>query len=225
MRTSDSIKELSTAMSKFQGSIQNAKKETENPYYRSRYADLAEVFNTVRKSLTEYGLSVLQGAHETETGKWVLVTKLIHLSGEWVETEYPILTAKQDAQGFGSAMTYARRYSLSSMLGVAQEDDDGNEASKESTGKTYGGSTLSPAKQEITQVTTEQTKPFVTQMPMGKTITEMEYKKLVDMCTTKKVPKDYVKTVLQNEFNNKEVKQLTKIEYLKLCGILNLELN
>lgn len=127
MQKSESIKELATALAKAQAKIENAVKNSANPHFKSKYADLAEVLNTVRPVLAEHGLSVAQ--FPSLDGSIASVeTILMHSSGEWISSIASAPVSKQDAQGVGSATTYLRRYSLAALAGVAQEDDDGNAA-------------------------------------------------------------------------------------------------
>lgn len=129
MRTSDSIVDLSAAMAAAQGEMKPAVKDAENPHFKSKYADLASVFEAARAPLAKNGLSVWQELGNAEGGVTV-TTRLVHKTGEWVEFGPLFVPAgKQDAQGLGSAATYARRYGLASALGVcADVDDDGNAA-------------------------------------------------------------------------------------------------
>lgn len=128
------IGKLAEALSKAQGQIKGAVKDSSNPAFKgSRYADLASVWEACRKPLADNGLSVVQFTQvrrATEDGHTVttLVTRLQHSSGESVEGETPLLMGKQDMQALGSAITYARRYGLAAIVGVAPEDDDGNGA-------------------------------------------------------------------------------------------------
>lgn len=126
---SDDIKELAAALSKAQGEISGAEKGAENPHFKSRYADLASVWNACREPLAKNGLSVVQQPR-AYNDQLRLVTQVIHSSGQWIEDEgFPLILTKQDMQGLGSAVTYARRYGLMSAVGIAPEDDDGNAAS------------------------------------------------------------------------------------------------
>jgi hypothetical protein len=119
---------LFAALAKAQADVQNATKGTLNPHFRSRYADLAEVLNTVRPVFSHYGLSILQST--SFDGTLVHVTTTVaHAEGGWVSSCASCSPARIDAQGIGAATTYLRRYSLAAMCGVAQEDDDGNAAS------------------------------------------------------------------------------------------------
>jgi hypothetical protein len=116
------------ALSAFQGEVHNAAKGSVNPHYGNQYADLATILNTVREPLAKHGLSVTQTTR-LEGGEVVLVTTLWHSSGGSIVGEYPVIPQRKDPQGYGSAMTYARRYTLAAILGIAQEDDDGQAAS------------------------------------------------------------------------------------------------
>ena len=160
-------KELFTALAKAQGEIENAKKDTANDFFKSKYADLASVINAAKKPLADNGLSILQLTEIDANGNLILITQLSHSSGQFIRGAYPIKPVKdtlkafaKDASGnvlkdkwgkelktetldkeglpifleitpqqIGSAITYARRYAYSAIIGIAQEDDDGNSAS------------------------------------------------------------------------------------------------
>lgn len=127
MKQSEVINELATALAKAQGEIQNAKKDAENPFFKSKYADLASVWDAIRTPLSKNGLCIIQTTG-LENEQFVLFTHLVHQSGQWVSSVYPINPVKNDPQSLGSATTYARRYSLQGIVGVAPEEDDGNAA-------------------------------------------------------------------------------------------------
>jgi hypothetical protein len=128
VKTSDSIKELATALAKAQGELMGAKKDTANPFFKSKYADLASIVEALKACFPKYGLAYVQTICTSEDGVGV-ETILMHASGEWIKGEPFFLPVnKADAQGFGSCATYARRYSLAAISGVAPEDDDGNAA-------------------------------------------------------------------------------------------------
>lgn len=130
MSESSSIGELAMALSKAQAKMGHAKKETENPFFKSKYADLASVIEVAREPLGLNSLCYVQYVQKDEKSGIGLVTKLMHSSGQWIDSFLPLVLTKNDMQGLGSAISYARRYGLSSMLGIAQEDDDGNHASQ-----------------------------------------------------------------------------------------------
>jgi len=161
---SESIKNLTKALSQFQGEVQNPKNTANNPYFNSKYAPLQEVLNIVRPLLTKHGLAIIQSP--SGDGKNVSITTILsHESGEWIEFEPLILNPeKTTPQGIGSAITYGRRYSLSAALGIASEDDDGNEASKPNEQQSDNCRTAtystSPQKKQPTANDTERKKFF-----------------------------------------------------------------
>jgi len=128
MKTSESISALAAALAKAQAVIEGATKGKVNPAFRSKYADLAAVWDAIREPLTANGLSLVQMPDMAE-GDPVLVTRLLHSSGEWLEGTYPLRPVKEDPQGYGSSISYARRYAAMAVCGVCPEDDDGNAAS------------------------------------------------------------------------------------------------
>lgn len=128
MNASDSIKELSAAYCKAQPKIEGATKDRTNPAFKSKYADLGSVVDAIKPALVEHGLAFLQIPHEAEAAASI-ETILLHSSGEWMSLGIvAVPVTRADAQGFGSALTYARRYGLLSGFGVCPEDDDGNAA-------------------------------------------------------------------------------------------------
>lgn len=129
MLKSESIKEIAAALSKCQGQMDAAKKESKNPYFKSTYADLASVIAAAKKPLSDNGLSICQIV-EDDDATAVVTTLFMHISGEWIEGKIKLRPVKADPQGMGSAITYARRYAYQSMVGLAAEDDDANDASK-----------------------------------------------------------------------------------------------
>jgi hypothetical protein len=123
MNKSESIASLAKALSAAQGKLRKAVKDSTNPHFRSRYADLESVIEAMREPFAAEGLSVVQLTVGAE-----LVTIILHSSGEWIESAVPLLLLKNDMQGVGSALTYARRYGLAAACGISQTDDDGNDA-------------------------------------------------------------------------------------------------
>jgi hypothetical protein len=129
MRTSESLKEFAPAMVKVQGDIKHAVKDATNPHFKSAYADLQAITEACRPALVKHGFSVMHGCDSTDGNTVTVTARLQHSSGEWVESSLTMRPTKADPQGIGSAITYARRYTLASIVGVATEDDDGNAAS------------------------------------------------------------------------------------------------
>ena len=129
MKKSESITELGASLALAQAEMKNPEKSSINPFFKSKYADLAEVINISKPTLAKFGLSIIQMPY-VMNGHVGVETMIIHKSGEYISSRLNMpLGAKKDAQAVGSAITYGRRYSLAGMVGVAQEDDDGNSAS------------------------------------------------------------------------------------------------
>jgi hypothetical protein len=118
------INELAKALAKAQGVMTSAQKDGMNPHYGKSYATLASIFQATRKPLTDNGLSVVQVMLPDNT----LVTTLMHESGQWLRSYLKLNPAQNTPQGVGSALTYGRRYSLAAIVGISQDDDDGEEA-------------------------------------------------------------------------------------------------
>ena len=146
MYQSEQINELVGALSKAQGEMNNAKKDSSNPFYNSKYADLGSVWEACREALSKNGLAIIQTTNNLENELY-LVTTLAHSSGQWMKSYLPIKyndsgveinkygkeTKINPLHKMGSSLTYLRRYALSAIVGVApDDDDDGN-----SGGQTY----------------------------------------------------------------------------------------
>lgn len=130
MNTSDSITKIAPALLTAQKAITFAVKDSTNPHFKSKYADLSSVIDAVKPALNEAGIAFLQMPAPSDRDSLALTTRLIHESGEWIESTATCPLQKSDPQGYGSAVTYLKRYSLASAVGLYQEDDDGNAASK-----------------------------------------------------------------------------------------------
>jgi hypothetical protein len=124
---SESIAALAAALSKAQADITGALKDSSNPFFKSKYADLASCWDACRKQLAANGLAVIQTTNTTDAGV-VLVTTLAHSSGEWIRGVLPVVTKDNGPQAQGSGITYARRYALAAVVGLAQIDDDAEAA-------------------------------------------------------------------------------------------------
>ena len=129
MNKSESIAALAAALATAQGAMKGAVKDSANPFFKSKYADLASVVEAIRSAFSANGLSYIQTVQPSDRDEVRVETMILHSSGEWISCGVLALpVSKVDAQGYGSALTYARRYSLSAAVGVAPEDDDGNAA-------------------------------------------------------------------------------------------------
>lgn len=124
---SENINELAQALSRVQALLQGAKKDSNNPFYKSKYADLESVWDACREALTNNGFAIAQPLSENDNQS-KLITLLLHKSGQWIKSEIKIKPQKEDIQSLGAAITYLRRYSLCALVGVIQEDDDAESA-------------------------------------------------------------------------------------------------
>lgn len=128
MKSSPEIAEIAAALANAQPEIEAALKESYNPHFRAKYADISNIIASARPALATVGVSILQFP-EVADDRVTVETRLLHSSGQWISGEVSIPTSKWDAQGVGSAITYARRYGLQSILAIPTDDDDGDGAS------------------------------------------------------------------------------------------------
>lgn len=129
---SPEIAKLAAALCKAQAAIEGAKKDSSNPHFKTKYADLSSVWDAIRKPLTDNGLSVVQFPRTINNGVEIETT-LLHTSGEFMADVLWMPCAQMNAHGVGSAITYGRRYALMAVAGVAPEEDDGNGAAERGT--------------------------------------------------------------------------------------------
>lgn len=128
MKTSESITEIAKALNKVQSHVLEVKETEENPFFKSSYAPLEACWRLVRKPMVEAGLSLTQHPDMAD-GKPVLVSLLMHTSGQWIESAIALNPTKQDPQGIGAAISYFSRFALKSIFGMSAvgEDKDGND--------------------------------------------------------------------------------------------------
>lgn len=133
IETSETTAKLDAALAKAQGEIEAAAKDKVNPAFRSKYADLTSVWAAIRPALCKHGISITQWPVHSTDGRLHIVTRIAH-DGEWIRAHFSIPVTKQDPHGYGSATTYAKRFSLAACVGVvADDDDDGNAAAQRPT--------------------------------------------------------------------------------------------
>lgn len=129
MKTSENIVNISKALLKAQAAFTFAGKNARNPHFKNTYADLTAVIDAIKPALNESGIVFMQTSSPSDSGILALTTRLIHAeSGEFIEDTGTCPLPKSDPQGYGSAMTYMRRYCLASICGLYQDDDDGEQA-------------------------------------------------------------------------------------------------
>ena len=126
MKQSESITDLATALCLAQAEMGGAVKDSNNPFFKSSYADLTSVIKVIKQPFANHGLSFVQLPVTSEGGKGVgVATMLMHSSGQWIQSEYLLPMDKVTPQGAGAAITYARRYALQALVGIPSVDDDG----------------------------------------------------------------------------------------------------
>lgn len=128
MKQSEQINELATALSKAQGEIEGAVKDSTNPFFKQNYADLESVIQAIKAPLAKYGLSFSQPTDFDDDGREFVETMIMHSSGQWLKGRLLIKSKDNSPQAQGSGISYAKRYALQAILGVSSTDDDGNDA-------------------------------------------------------------------------------------------------
>lgn len=152
MRTSETVAKIYPALVEAQAEFADLKKDATNPYFNSQYVELSQVLTSIRPIMYKRGLAVLQFPGHIADGKLAITTRLIHTSGEWIEDEAHVPLQKNDPQGFGSTLTYAKRYSIISALGlVADSDDDGNKGTHTTAKETPKEPQKEPMKASVSQ--------------------------------------------------------------------------
>lgn len=145
MQRSEQINEIAAAMAKAQAEIEGATRDRENPAFRSKYADLGAVWDAIRAPLSANNIAVVQFPRIREGGGIEVETMMMHSSGQWMSEVLGMPVTKADQHGHGSSITYARRFALSSMCGVAPVDLDGNDEHAGTKGMANGGGDFRPA--------------------------------------------------------------------------------
>jgi len=151
---SENINELATALAKAQAEMKPAAFDKVNPHFKNKYASLQSFITACKEPLNKYQLSFIQSTMIHEKGT-VLVTKLMHSSGQWVSGEMLVMQDRPGIQAFGSQLTYSKRYALSSMLGIAADEDDDGELDRNSTPQKSPEPKKEPS---VTKLTLDQTK-------------------------------------------------------------------
>ena len=123
-------KGIAAALAAAQAQMGPALKDSANPAFKTKYADLSSVMAACMPALNSHGIAVIQPPYDDDTGRYVKTILMHGETGEVLECRVPLIVGKNDMQGYGSAVTYARRYGLMSMAGIAPDDDDGAAAAK-----------------------------------------------------------------------------------------------
>lgn len=149
---SENIADLAKSLATVQGQLTHASKDASNPFFKSKYADLASVWESCRKLLADNGLSIVQLPDGLEDNCLILDTTMLHSSGQWISSRIKMPMAKQDPQSYGSTLTYARRYALAAIVGVYQDDDDAQSAQNTQTNTNVPSADKKPATVPITEL-------------------------------------------------------------------------
>lgn len=158
MKTSEQVNEILEAVMKVKAKLQAVTKSSNNPFFKSKYADLNTHLEAVEPLLEENGLMLLQPVTINALGVNVVSSTIINKNGQFVSSEMTVVTKEQDMQKLGSAITYARRYTLGSLLSMKAEDDDGNNASDKTT-KQVAQTNQTSVKAEVVVQTAPKDKP------------------------------------------------------------------
>jgi len=218
---SATIGELAKALAKAQAAMKPVIADSENPYFKSKYADLAAVWENCRKPLTDNGLSVVQVIEHEDNTRVVVKTILLHESGEWISSRLGLTPVKNDPQSIGSAITYGRRYSLAAMVGVCAEDEDDD--AEKATGRDHPTppptrtsqqhhqpqqKNNTPQEQQKSQQKSQQ-KPGAAGSPL---VTDQQLKKIYATSRSLGLEKETMIAIIQKRYQKQSSKELTKQE-------------
>ena len=149
MNKSESIGKLAEALAKAQGAMGAAHKESSNPFFKSKYADLASVIDAIKQPLADNGLAFVQCTDFDDSHSVIVETMLMHQSGEWISSRLRMTPVKVDPQSTGSCVTYAKRYGLQAMAGIPSADDDAEDATR--TGAPLPTAKVTPMPSKVKQ--------------------------------------------------------------------------
>lgn len=209
MKHSDELKNIAKALAKFQADIKDPARDKDNPYFKSKYVALDGLLDAVRPVLATNGLSFIQSPVSNGQDMGV-TTLLMHDSGEWIESDPFVLHAvKNDPQAGGSAITYARRYSLSAVLGVAwDDDDDANIATKGHQSRSNARETASKGNRIQNNATAEKTPPQQAPLPKKPTTVHDYYELTIDWAREHKAVA-FIGPLITEKFNKHKFETLT----------------
>lgn len=201
---------LALALSKAQAELKPAVKDSTNPFFKSKYADLASVWDAAREVLAKNELAVVQ-TNEMDATRVVVVTTLIHSSGQWVRGLLAMKPVKDDPQGVGSCITYARRYALASIVGVSPEDDDAEGATARNQVVSDAKEILG-AKQYQSGIVSERPKPGSSDL-----ISPPQEKRLYAIRKAAGISDATMKTYLLNVHGLNDPRSIKKSDYEDIC--------
>lgn len=210
------LNKIFEALAKVQGAMGFAKKDSENPFYRTTYADLASCWETCRELLSKKNLCVIQLTQESKDGMVIVRSILGHSSGQWISGMLALKPTKTDPQGVGAAFTYGRRFGLMGLVGIApDDDDDGNSISKTPTQNYKPIQTQQKAQQK-----TKSSLPIPKPKQTEKLVTEEQLQNLYALSRLCKWESDSVKNYMKKAYNVDNSTQLTESQYHELCDAI-----
>jgi hypothetical protein len=223
MQKSETIAALAAALAKAQGEMDSAKKDSENPFFKSNYADLSSVWAAIRAPLSKHGLCVIQSIN-MDNGTPRLITMLAHSSGEWVASHLPINPVKNDPQGIGSAITYMRRYAVSALVGVAAEEDDDGEAAQGRGAEQPNPQQPRPQPKPAAGPAPAAAPPApaapIQKHPGAPLVTDKQLGRLFAIAGGKNWQRRDVDMFVMEKFKKKDLKTLSRGEYDEICNHL-----
>lgn len=215
MMRSEDLKEFTKALLAVQKALKPVKKNAENPHYRSKYADFEAVWNAAKDPLQANGFAVMQVPHYSG-GVFILRTTLMHTSGQFVSGDYLLKPQKEDPQGYGSCLSYSKRYALAAMIGLVSEgeDDDGNAASQghQAPAKASNGAPK-PSQAPSTALSGASASS-------GNTITEGQGKRLYAIWKGAKYEDKEVQAWLNTKYGFNSTREITRDVYQEICETL-----
>lgn len=206
MEKSEKIDKFAAALVKAQNEMAGAKKDSDNPFFKSKYADLTSVWLAVKEALHNNGFCVVQSPISVD-GRIGVTTLLMHESGQYVQDEFTLGVKKQnDPQADGSSITYARRYSLAAFTGCCPEDDDANKAAGQGEKKPAKKPTIKPVKKQ------ESVKKQEQQDPKDKKYTILQYNKKFGTFTSKEEAKEWCEENWEKVSDDLTMKELERAQ-------------
>jgi len=222
MTKSDTIDQLSLALSKAQAEMPVVAFDSVNPHFKAKYASLASIARVINPILAKHELSITQIAESTEEG-YSLVTTLMHKSGQFIQGRMALLIDKNNMQGLGSAITYARRYGYSMVGVVTDEDDDANKASETTAAKPPPRFTppSQPQDQEPDLDKALGTGPKTAPQHRNNHLTEPQIKRLFALARKAQWSNEDVKNYMKNNFNLTSTDNMRRDQYELICSVLD----
>jgi hypothetical protein len=217
MKFSESMAEIAAALCQFQATVTNPKKDSDNPFFKSKYADLDEIIKAIRPAMEKSGLSFIQNPAKDENGNIGVYTMLLHKSGEYIVFD-PVLVPvpKKDAQGIGAAMTYARRYSLGAALGIATDEDDDANSIQEPTQRKQQQQKPVQQKQQV-QTNQQQSKRDLNEW---KELGGKERKRFFAIAGKKNLSEKHQKAIIYFYTDKTSRAEVTETEYQQINNVI-----